>query len=90
VWLLGIPFHVRSRTMSKRFTNYGQELLIRHVGRHGRRITLSDGSMWEFGADTSWISGQRVVVLEAVMDMPAVRLCNLDVDSSIELEGRPL
>jgi hypothetical protein len=74
--------------MGKRFTNFGQELLVRHVGRHGRRITLIDGSTWESDTDPSWISGQRVVVMEAVMDLPAVRLCNLDVDGGVELEGR--
>jgi hypothetical protein len=75
--------------MSKHFANYGKELLIHHVGRHGRRITLSDGSQWEFGADPSWIVGQRVIVHEAVMDLPAIRLCNLDIDDE-ELEARLL
>ena len=74
--------------MGKRFANFGQELLIRHVGRHGRRITLSDGSEWEFETALAWVSGQRVVVLEPVMDLPAVRLCNLDVDRTVEVEGR--
>lgn len=75
-------------SMGKHFANFGQELLVCHVGRQGRRITLSDGSTWEFATDSSWISGQRVVVMEAVMDLPAVRLCNLDVDGGVELEGR--
>src|ERR1044072_8308062 len=78
--------------MSRRFSNYEHELLIRHIGRHGKRITLSDGSVWEIAEDAPegappWREGQRVVILDGGMEIPAVRICKLDA-GSIELEVR--